>query len=206
MSRNGDAVEDAPLKMLAEAITASPHNLVSRRAKEELATRHIPECVSFARMLPERGPLLDVGSGGGLPGLVIAVLRPGLEVHLLESIGKKARFLEETATALGVSVVVHQGRAEDLAARGLAARFPIVTARAVAPLERLVTWTAPYLTVDGALYAIKGERWADEVRDAQPRLAGLGLTVRCDPSVDPQLAPNPSDPHMPRVVIIARRS
>jgi 16S rRNA (guanine527-N7)-methyltransferase len=201
-----DGTDDDRLVRLAEAIASSPHNLVSKRAKTELRTRHLPECARFATMLPEVGPLLDVGSGGGLPGLVIAILRPDLEVHLLESTGKKARFLRETAANLGLTVVVHEGRAEELATSSLAASFAVITARAVAPLERLIVWTEPYLAPHGALYAIKGERWADEVREAKPGLEALGLTVRADPDRDPQLAPSASDPHRPRVVIIARRS
>lgn len=205
MSRSEETTDER-LGRLAQAIAVSPHNLVSKRAKAELESRHIPECVRFAAMLPTRGPLLDIGSGGGLPGLVIAIVRPDLEVHLLEATGKKVAFLRETASALGVHAEVHKGRAEELAKSPLAGRFPLVTARAVAPLERLIRWAAPYLARDGALYAIKGEKWAEEVGSAAPRLADLGLTVTADPSSDPHLAPSPTDPLRPRVVIIARRS
>jgi 16S rRNA (guanine527-N7)-methyltransferase len=201
-----EGIAEERLALLAQAIGSSPHNLVSKRAKAELATRHVPECVRFASLLPTQGPLLDIGSGGGLPGLVIAIVRPDLEVHLLEATGKKVAFLRETASALGVDVTVHQGRAEELTTTPLAGRFPIVTARAVAPLERLVGWSAPYLAPAGALYAVKGERWAEEVASAASRLADLRLTVQADPATDPQLAPDPADPLRPRVVIIARRS
>ena len=193
------------LHVLASAITASPHNLVSARAKDELETRHIPECRSFAHLLGDHGPVLDLGSGGGLPGLVIAIERPDLEVHLLEATSKKAAFLEETSQALGVSVQVHRGRAEELARGRLLGCFEIVTARAVAPLERLVGWAAPYLAPSGRLYAIKGQRWAEEVEAARTALARARLEVIGDPQ-HPHLSPDGTDPHRPRVVMIARRS
>ena len=202
----GDESDQAErLHVLASAIAASPHNLVSARAKDELETRHIPECRSFAHLLGDQGPVLDLGSGGGLPGLVIAIVRPDLEVHLLEATSKKAAFLEEAAQALGVSVQVHRGRAEELARGPLLGSFEIVTARAVAPLERLVGWAAPYLAPSGRLYAIKGQRWEQEVEAAGPALARARLEVVGDPQ-HPLLSPDETDPHRPRVVMIARRS
>ncbi len=195
--------EDA-LTRLAVAIRGSPHNLVSRRSRDELESRHLPECVAFARVLPTVGPVLDLGSGGGLPGLVIAIVRPDLEVHLLEATGKKVTFLRGTARALGLAVRVHHGRAEDLATPPRREAYPVVTARAVAPLDRLAGWAAPYLAPGGRLFAIKGEGWRDEVHAAGAALTGLGLTVLGDPDRDPQLGPSRDEPHRPRVVMIGR--
>lgn len=206
MGDGDEGVAEDRLRVLAQAIAASPHNLVSRTARAELTTRHIPECRAFARQLPTDGPLLDLGSGGGLPGLVIAIVRPDLEVHLLEATGKKAAFLEETAARLRLPVTVHRGRAEELARGELLRRFRIVTARAVAPLQRLVPWAAPYLHRDGHLFAIKGERWRQEIEDAEPVLARFDLAVVGDPSTHPQLGEDPADPLRPRVVMIGRRS
>jgi 16S rRNA (guanine527-N7)-methyltransferase len=194
------------LDRLAAAIRSSPHNLVSRQAREELETRHVPECLAFARILPPGGPVLDLGSGGGLPGLVIAIARPDLEVHLLEATAKKAGFLAEVSTSLGLATQVHRGRAEELAKGPLRSRFAVVTARAVAPLHRLAVWAEPYLAPAGRLYAIKGERWAQEVDAAGTVLARLHLTVEADPSSHPQLRPSASDPQRPLVVMLARRS
>lgn len=201
-----DRSQSEPLRRLALAIATSPHNLVSARAREELESRHIPECQSFAGMLREPGPVLDLGSGGGLPGLVIAIMRPELDVHLLESTEKKADFLEQTAAALNLTVQVHHGRAEELARGPLRRAFGIVTARAVAPLERLVGWAAPYLAPDGRLYAIKGQRWAQEIEAAGSVLRRSRCEVVADPATDPQMGPDAVDPHRPRVVMIARRS
>ena len=194
------------LELLADAIRTSPHNLVSRRARDELTTRHLPECQSFARMLPGDARVLDLGSGGGLPGLVVAIVRPDLQVHLLEATAKKVTFLRETAALLDVEVQVHHGRAEDLARGPLRHAFDAVTARAVAPLERLVAWAEPYLGPDGVLLAIKGARWADEVVAAEAALHRHGLEVLGDPERDPQLGPTAADPHRPQVVMLARRS
>ncbi|MFU8839524.1 MAG: 16S rRNA (guanine(527)-N(7))-methyltransferase RsmG [Nitriliruptoraceae bacterium] len=191
----------APLVRLASLIRGSPHNLVSRSAREELLSRHIPESVLLARQLPvsERPlRLLDVGSGGGLPGLVIALERPDLQVALLEAKQKKVDFLRGAISELGLDVVVHHGRAEDLSRTDLGGAFDLVTARAVAPLERLVPWTIPYLRPGGLLFAVKGERWQDEVIDARTVLARAGAAVIEAP------APASGPAAGPRIVLIAR--
>src|SRR5690606_18961769 len=145
------------LEAFVQAVEASPHNLVSRRARGELRERHLPECVAFAATLPS-GPArgLDVGSGGGLPGRVVAVLRPDLEVTLLDATRKKVEFLQSFAAEQAIPVTAVHGRAEELARTELGSSFDVVTARAVAPLERLVGWTIPFLRAGGLLYAIKG--------------------------------------------------
>lgn len=171
-----DPVEER-LRRFASFVAESPHNLVSKQARSELLERHVPESRRFATTLPGAGRLLDLGSGGGFPGMVIALLRPDLDVHLLEATGKKADFLERTGAALRIPVTVHHGRAEDLARGSLAGAFDVVTARAVAPLERLVVLAAPFLRPGGTLHALKGERWREELDRAAPVLPGLGLVV-----------------------------
>jgi 16S rRNA (guanine527-N7)-methyltransferase len=192
----------ATLQAFADLVAASPHNLVSKRARSELMTRHIPECVAFGAQLPE-GPhrVLDVGSGGGFPGLVIAIVRPELEIHLLDSTAKKTAFLAEAAEALDVRVDVHTGRVEQLMTGDLAGTFDLVTARALAPLDRLVGWTVPFLRVGGALCAIKGERWATELADAEAELQRVGARVRSTPPAD---VGGSSEGAAPRVVMIER--
>jgi 16S rRNA (guanine527-N7)-methyltransferase len=196
--------QSAQLRAFAERVRVSPHNLVSRRARDELDTRHVPEAVALAHLLPA-GPhrLLDVGSGGGFPGIVIAIVRPDLEVHLLESTRKKVDFLEEVSTALGLDVTVHHGRAEELARQGeLAGRFDLVTARAVAALEDLIGLTLPFLAPDGVLYAVKGERWATELAAAGQALRRAGGAVLATPDDLP--APVGEAEQRPRVVMIGR--
>lgn len=193
------------LEAFAAEVRESPHNLVSRRARDELMERHVPEAVALARLLPAGGQrLLDVGSGGGLPGMVIAVVRPELEVHLLDATAKKVRFLEATADRLGVPVTVHHGRAEEVAQGPLRAGFDLVTARAVAPLGDLLAFTLPFLTPAGVVYAIKGERWSEELQAARQALRRLGGTVLATPD---DLSPGPGDDPdgvAPRVVMLGR--
>lgn len=180
------------LQLLAAAIRASPHNLVSRRDRDLLEERHIPECVAFARELPDRGRLVDIGSGGGLPGLVIAIERPDLEVHLVEATRKKAVFLREIADHLSLEhVTVHNDRAEELVSTDLAGTFDLATARAVARLDRLIPWVAPFLRRKGVLHAIKGEHWSDELREAQEALHRANLEVVHTPDSRPMTPPHP---------------
>ena len=190
------------LATYAAMLRGSPHNLLSPKALQELEDRHFPESIAFAAGLPRAERLLDVGSGGGLPGLVIAIVRPDIDVHLLEATGKKARFLSEVGERLELQVSVHHGRAEDLATTPLAARFDVVTARAVAPLERLAGWCGPYLRVGGRLHAIKGERWREELEEARGTIARSGLEVISTPE---QQGDESRAPH-PAVVVLERRA
>jgi 16S rRNA (guanine527-N7)-methyltransferase len=191
------------LEVFASAVEGSPHNLVSSRAAAEVRTRHIPECLALAGMLPV-GPsrLLDVGSGGGFPGLVIAAVRPDLQVTLLDSTRKKTEFLRQTAGEMGVEVAVVNDRAEH-AVRTLGGSFGLVTARAVAPLDRLIGWTVPFLDRRGLVYAVKGDRWEEE----------LDAATRDLRRHEAHIVATPSDIHgddadatavRPKVVIIGR--
>jgi 16S rRNA (guanine527-N7)-methyltransferase len=193
------------LEAFAELVGTSPHNLVSRRARQELRSRHVPEAVALAGMLPAGpGRLLDVGSGGGFPGLVIAIVRPDLEVNLLEATRKKVDFLREAGEQLGVSACVHHGRAEDLAKDPeLAGRFALVTARAVAALPDLVPLTVPFLSPGGILYAVKGQRWREELDAASSALRAARASVLATPDDDDQDVRDRQD-HRPLVVMIGR--
>lgn len=190
----------------AEAVRASPHNLLSRRALDELWDRHIRESVAFARSLPaavadgRRQSVLDLGTGGGLPGMVVAITRPDLDVTLLDATAKKIDFLRETADGIGVSVATVVGRAEDVV-RERAGTYDIVTARAVAAMDQLVLWSLPFLRPGGHLHAIKGARWADELRSAVPVIERLRGTVVGIPA-GPQAAAGSTIEEEPKVVII----
>lgn len=193
--------QQAQLERFVHAVETSPHNLVSRRAREELRERHLPECAAFAETLP-RGParVLDVGSGGGFPGMVVAILRPDLEITLLDATRKKVEFLDAVAREMGIPVTAVHGRAEELSRTELGSSFDLVTARAVAPLERLVGWTVPFLRPGGLLYAIKGGRWQDELDAAADALREWGAEAVATPT---ELGDSP-DGVRPLVVIIRR--
>jgi 16S rRNA (guanine527-N7)-methyltransferase len=186
------------LRAFSEAVKVSPHNLVSRRAREELWERHVLESVAFAAMLPKDARLLDVGSGGGFPGVVIAVVRPDIDVTLLEASAKKVGFLTSIAGSLGIDFQVLHGRAEDIRQAQGADRFSVVTARAVAPLPRLLGWTMPFLAPGGLLYAIKGAAWEDELRAAASELAKWRGEVVATPNELPSAVGTP-------MVIVIRR-
>lgn len=150
--------------------------LIGPRETERLWDRHLLNCAVVAELLPEQagGQLVDIGSGAGLPGIVLAMLRPSLQVVLLEPLLRRSVFLEECVGQLGLSnATVVRARAEDKAAAHI--RADIATARAVAPLDRLAGWAAGLLRAGGELLAIKGRSAEEELAAAEPVLSRLGV-------------------------------
>jgi 16S rRNA (guanine527-N7)-methyltransferase len=126
-----------------------------------------------SELLPERGLLVDIGSGAGLPGVVLAMLRPSLQVTLLEPLLRRSIFLEECVAELGLpNATVVRARAEEKSAAPIKA--DVATARAVAPLDRLAGWAARLLRPGGELLAIKGQSAEEEIAAARPVLSRLG--------------------------------
>ncbi len=148
--------------------------LIGPREIGRLWERHLLNCVVVADLIPSGASVTDVGSGAGLPGIVLAVARPDLTVVLIEPLARRTAFLTEVVADLGLDhVSVVRVRAED--AVGRLAPAEIVTARAVAPLDRLALWCLPLARVGGRLLALKGSTAADEVtthRDAVRRSGG----------------------------------
>jgi len=148
--------------------------LIGPREADRLWERHLLNCAVVAELLPDSGRLVDIGSGAGLPGVVLAMLRPSLSVILLEPLLRRSVFLSECVSELDLTnVTVLRTRAEDKAAAGI--RADIATARAVAPLDRLAAWAAPLLRPGGELLAIKGQSAAAELAAAEPALSRLGV-------------------------------
>lgn len=146
--------------------------LIGPREVDRLWERHLMNCAAVAELVPHDAHVVDVGSGAGLPGLVLAAMRPDLRVTLLEPLLRRTAFLEECLDALELdNAEVLRGRAEDWA-RKMGA--DVVTARAVAPMERLVGWCLPLLRPNGRMLALKGEAAAEELATVAPTLAGLG--------------------------------
>lgn len=135
--------------------------------------------------------------------MVIAAIRPDLDVVLLDATRKKVEFLRETGVALGIRLDAVHGRAEELQRGELGSSFDLVTARAVAPLSRLIGWTVPFLRPGGLVYAIKGKRWQEELEDAATALRAQGAELVATPD-DLTAVAVPNDRHMPHVVIIRR--
>jgi 16S rRNA (guanine527-N7)-methyltransferase len=135
--------------------------------------RHLLNCAVVAELVPQPGALVDIGSGAGLPGLVLAMLLPGVRVTLLEPLARRTAFLEECLAELRLpNATVCRGRAEELVGQ-LAA--DVVTARAVAPLPRLAGLAAGLLSAGGVVLAIKGANAAAELAAAKPALWALGV-------------------------------
>jgi 16S rRNA (guanine527-N7)-methyltransferase len=149
--------------------------LVGPREAPRLWDRHILNCLAVATAIPAEATVVDLGSGAGLPGLVLAIGRPDLTVTLVEPLQRRITFLDEVVDALGLERVrTVRGRAEELHGRE---QFDIVTARALAPLSRLVGWAMPLVAPAGALLAMKGRSAPDEIEAASQELRKL----RCAP-------------------------
>lgn len=189
--------------LLAEANRAL--NLTSLREPAEIERRHIGESLAVVRtlaaagFLPEGARVIDVGSGGGLPGIPLAIARPDVRVTLLEATGKKAAFLEHAVAELGLGgVAVLAARAEEAAhVPEEREMYDLALARAVAPLATLVELTLPFVRGGGAVAAVKGSRADKEIAEAG------GAIRRCGGGA-PETLPLPPDvPHL-RLVIVPK--
>lgn len=182
------------VQVLADA--GVDRGLIGPREVPRLWDRHLLNCAVVGVLLPRGTSVVDLGSGAGLPGLVLAISRPDLRVTLVEPMARRTQFLEETVARLGLdNVEVVRARAEELHGRLVA---DVVTSRALAPLERLLRWSTPLLADEGTLVAIKG-------RSAPAEVAGLDLpsTLRSgfevlEVGLDGAVVPVPVDHDGPR--------
>lgn len=149
-------------------------NLTRHDTYEKFVTRDLVDTLELSKIIPEGQSVLDVGSGGGVPGLVLSIIRPDLEVTVCDSVAKKAKALAGIATELQLGVAVASGRAQDVLAE---ASFDFLTARAVGPLKKILTWFEESWDSIGKLLLIKGPKWVDERGEARHhgKLSGLDL-------------------------------
>lgn len=138
-------------------------NLTRHTTYEKFVTRDLLDTLELSKLIPEGNEVLDIGSGGGVPGMILAILRPDLQVSLSESVGKKAAALGEIAESLNLPVAIYQARAEELLEDF---RFDYCTARAVGPLKKLGTWLSDVWPAAGRLLAVKGPNWIEEKNEA----------------------------------------
>lgn len=152
--------------------------LIGPRELDRLWVRHVLNSAAVLPYLPRSGSLADIGSGAGLPGLVLAATRRDLSVTLVEPMERRVAWLTFAAETLGLAnVEVVQGQAQELHGRR---SFDAVTARAVAALDKLVSWTWPLVSARGSLLAMKGARAKVELDAAAPvlrRLEVVGAVV-----------------------------
>jgi 16S rRNA (guanine527-N7)-methyltransferase len=155
--------------------------LIGPREVPRLWERHLLNCAVVAApeagLIPTGCRVADVGSGAGLPGLVWAIVRPDLRVVLIEPLLRRSDFLNEAVAALDLSdrVTVLRVRGEDVTRSADWRPVDVVTARAVAPLDRLIGWTAPLLAEGGRLLALKGSAARAELAESTAVAAAAGL-------------------------------
>lgn len=162
--------------------TNTRFNLTAIREEALAWERHILDSLTLVPILEPLAPasLADLGSGGGLPGIPLAIMLPTTAITLIEATGKKAAFLGQCAERLGLAnIEVVADRAELYGRRGQPGRerFDVVTARAVGRLLVLAELACPLLRPGGVLCAIKGERATEEIDETQPALAALRLEL-----------------------------
>ncbi|MFJ9905340.1 16S rRNA (guanine(527)-N(7))-methyltransferase RsmG [Streptomyces sp. NPDC101152] len=167
--RFADAVRYAEL--LAEA--GVQRGLIGPREVPRLWERHLLNCAVLSEVVPEGVTVCDVGSGAGLPGIPLALVRDDLKITLLEPLLRRTNFLTEVVELLGLEhVTVVRGRAEEV--MGKLPPVHVVTARAVAPLDRLATWGIPLLRPYGEMLVLKGATVEEELKSAATALSKLG--------------------------------
>jgi 16S rRNA (guanine527-N7)-methyltransferase len=170
--RFADAVRYAEL--LAEA--GVQRGLIGPREVPRLWERHLLNCAVLSEVVPEGVTVCDVGSGAGLPGIPLALVREDLKITLLEPLLRRTTFLTEVVELLGLDhVTVVRGRAEEV--MGKIQPVHVVTARAVAPLDRLATWGIPLLRPYGEMLALKGDTAEEELKSAATALGKLGAVA-----------------------------
>jgi 16S rRNA (guanine527-N7)-methyltransferase len=155
--------QEEAIRAYAEFLTTAgiERGLIGPREGERIWERHIFNCLPITQLLPQGASLFDIGSGAGLPGIVIALARPDLKVTLIEPLERRVEFLNEAVAAIalgGVEIEVIRGRAQDVKKSA-----DFVTARAVAPMEKLKKISWHMVKTGGSLLAMKGESAATEM-------------------------------------------
>ncbi len=150
--------------------------LIGPRDMPRLWSRHAVNSAAVLDFLPRSGQVLDIGSGAGLPGIIIAICRPDLDVHVAEPMQRRCEWLFDVVEHLDLdNVTIHQARAEELRGKG---RADVITARAVANMSKLIRMTTRLIAPRGALVALKGRRAPIEVEEAARELKSHHLQAR----------------------------
>ena len=170
----GDRMDQATEYAELLATDGVVRGLIGPREAPRLWDRHVLNCAVLAEAVPAQASVCDIGSGAGLPGIVLAILRPDAQVTLIEPLLRRTTFLQEAVDSLALAnVEVARGRAEEMH-RARAHSFDVVTSRAVAPLDRLAKWSMPLVAPTGAMVALKGSAATEEVAAARTLLRRMG--------------------------------
>lgn len=163
--------------------------LIGPRELPRLWTRHLLNSSAVSQFVPHGALFADVGSGAGFPGIVVALMRDDLDVHLIEPMERRTTWLTDVIRELSIkNATVHRARAEELHD---VETFHVVSARAVAALKKLVPWVGPLIEPGGRLVALKGQRAATEVGEALKVLRKYRLA---DVTVHEVIVPGTSEP------------
>lgn len=156
------------------ATQGSVRGLIGPREVPRLWDRHLLNCAVLERLIPEESTVADIGTGAGLPGIVLALVRPDLQVSLVEPLLRRTTFLQEAVEQLDLgNATVVRSRAEDLPR----ASYDVVTSRAVAPLGKLAGWCLPLCAEGGLMLAMKGSSAEEELDASEHELESLGAEV-----------------------------
>nr|WP_322975139.1 16S rRNA (guanine(527)-N(7))-methyltransferase RsmG [Aporhodopirellula aestuarii] len=139
-------------------------NLTRHTTWDLYVGRDLRDCLQLAHLIQPDEAVLDLGSGNGVPGIPLAILRPDVEVSLAESVGKRAKVLDELVTELNLSVPVYSSRGEDLLEDF---RFTTIVSRAVGSLMKFCRWVEPHWGSFDRLLLVKGPRWVEERAEAR---------------------------------------
>lgn len=147
--------------------------LIGPRELSRIWSRHIVNCAALADYIPEEGTLADIGSGAGLPGIVIAIMKPDLDVYLIETMKRRVEWLNDCVEELGLdNVTICHNRAEELHKK---LSFDCVTARAVGSVEKLSRWASPLIRSGGKMVLLKGDKASEELETAKYTLKKMKL-------------------------------
>lgn len=150
-------------------------NLTRHTDYEKFVSRDLLDTMELSSLIPPSTEVLDVGSGGGVPGIVLSIIRPDLEIALSESVTKKAEALNQMIEKLGLPIPVHNSRAESLLED---LRFDLLVSRAVGPLWKICHWFQSSWHEFRCMLAIKGPRWVEERTEARERGLLEGVQLR----------------------------
>jgi len=174
----GDRIELARRYTAALVEYGEERGLIGPLEPPRIWTRHVLNCAIAAPLFPAGGRVGDVGSGAGLPGIVLAIARPDVTWELIEPMERRVTWLNEQVASLGLTnVTVHRARAEEAAVEGI---LDAVTARAVSALRTLIPWTAPLVRDGGELILLKG-------RSVDAEIAAAAKVLRKHKVSDPRI-------------------